>query len=65
MPFRGLKNVGFANLEDIFHSYQKKYLSYCYIRHFGRMSLRHLLKQTLRHFQKGGSKAIEKLVICY
>ena len=23
MPFRGLKNMGFASLEDIFDSYQK------------------------------------------
>ena len=26
------------------------------------MSLRHLVKQTLRHFDKSGSKAIAKLV---
>ena len=45
--FRRLKNVGFANLEDIY---------------VGKMSLRYLVKQTLRHFEKIGSKAVAKLV---
>ena len=30
--------------------------------HFGKMSQRHLVKQTLRHFEKSGSKGIAKLV---
>ena len=45
--FRRLKNVGFANLEDIY---------------VGKMSLRYLVKQTLRHFEKSGVKAVAKLV---
>ena len=61
MPFKRLKNVGFANLEDILHSYLK---TSCVVRH--KTSWKNVFKSSCKTdfqiFLKRGSKAIAKLV---
>ena len=62
LSFRRLKNVGFANLEEILHSCLKN-ISSCATEDISeKMSLGHRVKQTLRYFEKAASKAIAKLV---